>query len=971
MDKMIRLLISIGLFGALASCGGGGTAPASQAQQMISGRVVDGYIRGATVFWDCNGNIQLDSGELSTVTGAQGSYVLAPAPSNNCELMALVPANAIDEDSPAGPIGYSYTMSAAPGLPTVISPLTTLVAGKLKAGDAKTVAEADGLVTTTFGLSGSVLVDYYQSSLSTRANDLVALAKLTARKLAELQAITPGSTQGAAAFAWIQTANSTPGFSDTYKIGIDPFMFETDPIARSMSAWSISPRSNLVVVRNKFDAKNEAILDQAAAALNNVQGGQWGVVDFWRLQADQMQPWVAAFDTTGLTQEQKDKIKGRQDARIAMFNAATAAYGSAITDDAGVLAFMKANPGKAADFGLALGGETVNLSIDAVSLANLGVTAVLRDKLVGLVAANKRLAQLNSMRSFLTDSNDCLAQTAAILGELEKPSPVLANIRTAIPTLFTSCQTFLPQVLKDAKLIKSKGRNKSELQALLATKQLLVVANDISSSAMASPADSFVVQHLKMLKQLAEIYKDILSIVAVPGSGLTMVSSAVDMVIQYLDAYITGTQIGDALSAHNTAVYQSAAQSYQDQVAKAYLTYYASWMEVIGDHFKVVDPASDTYVAGVAAVNGSVTLEVPWTLTVTGANLPVTAIVLVEGGTCGAATSASAVSLTVTCTVTGAAGQRRVSVLNKPATSGGTVISDVFTVRAMDVVCAPPQWGLHGQCMTPVVTALIPSEVTVGRSALFTVTGANLPTSSVLELEASMKCGTPINRTTTGFSVSCVGGSTPGPKTATVRTSTGGSVIDSVHTYALVADRTVQVLFDSFDGTGLNPTVWNWGSGASPKVAASELTLGAWEQPSSHQNVSGSEIVVEARMRGPGVSHSTWIGLFVNPGVGGVFGVEDSDRGLGLGAISPYGLADGTYYAAFGNPTQLYMEYRLRLRGNQVTIERGASLSTLSESYTVTLSVDTTGKSFYLALGTGDETFSPAVFDWIRVRVAP
>ena len=44
----------------VVACGGGGSSESSTPQvaqaEMISGRVADGYIVGATVFWDCNGN---------------------------------------------------------------------------------------------------------------------------------------------------------------------------------------------------------------------------------------------------------------------------------------------------------------------------------------------------------------------------------------------------------------------------------------------------------------------------------------------------------------------------------------------------------------------------------------------------------------------------------------------------------------------------------------------------------------------------------------------------------------------------------------------------------------------------------------------------------------------------------------------------------------------------------------------------
>merc|ERR1712070_538660 len=44
----------------------------------IGGGVIDGYVSGATVFWDINSNFIMDANEAaySTTTGADGSYSL-------------------------------------------------------------------------------------------------------------------------------------------------------------------------------------------------------------------------------------------------------------------------------------------------------------------------------------------------------------------------------------------------------------------------------------------------------------------------------------------------------------------------------------------------------------------------------------------------------------------------------------------------------------------------------------------------------------------------------------------------------------------------------------------------------------------------------------------------------------------------------------------------------------------------------
>lgn len=118
---------------ALTGCGGSGSGSDDAIKldaPMLSGRIADGYINGAIVFWDCNGNMTHDADELSTTSGPGGKYQIAASPTPKapllaCSLRAKVPAEAIDEDTGA-PVGVPYMMSAVNGKPQFISPITTL-----------------------------------------------------------------------------------------------------------------------------------------------------------------------------------------------------------------------------------------------------------------------------------------------------------------------------------------------------------------------------------------------------------------------------------------------------------------------------------------------------------------------------------------------------------------------------------------------------------------------------------------------------------------------------------------------------------------------------------------------------------------------------------------------------------------------------------------------------------------------------
>ncbi len=137
---------------ASAGCGGGGgassppapapepaptKAPAPVAQSVQSGKVIDGYVSGATVWLDINGNHLKDADEPSTLSKAAGLYQLELSePQRAClpyaTLYVDVPVGAVDEDS--GAVKEAYQMAIAPQFqpvsveqPLNISPLTTAI----------------------------------------------------------------------------------------------------------------------------------------------------------------------------------------------------------------------------------------------------------------------------------------------------------------------------------------------------------------------------------------------------------------------------------------------------------------------------------------------------------------------------------------------------------------------------------------------------------------------------------------------------------------------------------------------------------------------------------------------------------------------------------------------------------------------------------------------------------------------------
>ncbi len=145
---------------ALVACGGGGgSGTGATTSSSINGVAVDGYIQGATVFLDRDGNGALDSGESSTVTDSAGRYSLNTTGLSTAALTGakVIVSGGVDTDT-----GYAFAgrLSARiedAGSGQVVTPLTTLVDAMVEQGLAPDAASARTQLATVLGLSASDL----------------------------------------------------------------------------------------------------------------------------------------------------------------------------------------------------------------------------------------------------------------------------------------------------------------------------------------------------------------------------------------------------------------------------------------------------------------------------------------------------------------------------------------------------------------------------------------------------------------------------------------------------------------------------------------------------------------------------------------------------------------------------------------------------------------------------------------------
>lgn len=162
---MTAVLISTAV--AIAGCGGGGGGGTAST---ISGAVADGYLSGAEVFLDKNGNYQWDAIEPRAITDANGAYSMTVATADAAMYPIVVRAIAgttIDKDTNTV-VPNSYIMSTPAGSTGFISPMTTLVREKMAVNPAMTLTDAMTQLRNQMNLpSGvNVMADYMANSQS-------------------------------------------------------------------------------------------------------------------------------------------------------------------------------------------------------------------------------------------------------------------------------------------------------------------------------------------------------------------------------------------------------------------------------------------------------------------------------------------------------------------------------------------------------------------------------------------------------------------------------------------------------------------------------------------------------------------------------------------------------------------------------------------------------------------------------------
>ena len=167
----------------------------NDAVSFTSGRLADGYIRGAQIYIDANGDGIPQASEMlvGVLTNAFGGFVMPSGLSGS-----IIAVGGFNTDT-----GIANTMiMRAPAGATMVSPLTTLVAGYMQAHPGANAASANGAILTALGLPAGVDLTSFDP-LAILANDPTNPLALATQKSAAM----------VATIVQLAAANPSAGFS--------------------------------------------------------------------------------------------------------------------------------------------------------------------------------------------------------------------------------------------------------------------------------------------------------------------------------------------------------------------------------------------------------------------------------------------------------------------------------------------------------------------------------------------------------------------------------------------------------------------------------------------------------------------------------------------------------------------------------------------------------------------------------------
>lgn len=577
MKKKISLLLT---FMALAACGGGGGggSPTAPQEQLLSGNVVDGYLSNAVVFWDCNANGVLDVNEDSTRSGASGTYQIRARPSANCSLLATIDASTTDEDAPYT-LQKQYVMSAVPDAPSLITPFTTAVAGRLKSNPSQTVAQAEFSVATALGLTTPILLNY-QLDRSGRGNTLRIFATSLAGKLVTSQATRTFEQSVTSFLSEFVAESSASGASQYLAAGIRPFELTYANVAQTR-ANAVLAVGTLRVTRslNSTDASVNQQLEALAGVLNSRTAAQFGTIDWSVLTADELKQafrLVQRATSTTSNSAYATQLAELNRLRTLAFADARSSLNANIDDETGfmnVWGYFSDNPRAALDLGVEFTEISAKTSIAILrvqtGLPNPPAFSVLPSSWTSKQeGARKLLSALGTLSSALACKSKMDALTA-LTGATADRAPAAREV-------IVECANVVLDLLTDAK--RTSKTHAIDPNSLSRT---ALRAADTTRTAFDSMGpDAQYVEVWKFYNQAFGTILELVDLLAVDPVAVR-VSSLVSIALQYSKAYVSGLELALKFSQRTDVGAAAAYAKYDADTSALNSTYYIAALSLL------------------------------------------------------------------------------------------------------------------------------------------------------------------------------------------------------------------------------------------------------------------------------------------------------------------------------------------------------------------------------------------------------
>ncbi len=873
----------VALLAVLAGCGGGGSNDSGiaggggpTALPQISGRIADGYLRGATVFWDCNGNMALDADEPSAVSTAGGRYTLgasppAKAPLAACSLRALVPATAFDEDTGTA-VGAAFMMAAVDGSPGFISPLTTLqnLGGFTEATILARFPAASRLPLSTDYIAAGDTGRQAHNAAKYLALSLQSVHGLITTENAEVR-------RAVLERALAQVPDSAYSGPDASPSGLAAFASALPRLDLSLSPVSATlDKATFTLVESAFSGANDprrAVVQLAVDAINRHPEAVVGNTIYWHLipaaERSTWGPQIVGGQNGFLDSETVVAM------RTALLGAQQTGAAEIEAEGRKVVKQMTTVLAKnAREMTLtSLDSAVKLLPLSSIASKALGITRLNKIKL----ARTRAVTLLNRIENFTSFADAC-GGLAVDLGAVDALGE------------FADVSNVADIAISTAKCVA--GLSKSP--------RMTVLFEEIAGGkgVVEGTADGDLIAILKALSDVTAALMD--------SAGLSVASAvyneSLGMFIASMHALNELNRKGDEAS----AVFES-------------------------NNRRIIDSFNR-----IADATGSALMSARLTPYVRPAYLINIALP-------GVATVGVQASVHID--------QRLAQPLAYRVTWGtypnGTAVTN-----------APSSWSSSGGATTLSATYTLPGSYPVLVELYDNSLGVALVAFQILgdQIEVSCRAGTtPDPEGTCAVPPAPI---LPPVVASSLREDFTGNTVDET--------RWTDVGFSQWDNQPVGPV----------SIANGLAEFGSYGRLSSKGKVvvSGSKIVVETRMAGRGGNRDTGVYLIDTDESARnwlYFGdTTYSGWGMYVGAYGRYAGAAAFVQAQNNSSTSAWMEYRFTVEGNLLTIERGPTLQQIdaSQTRTVTLAQSTSGRQFYLHIGTAGPAYSPGTYDWLEVR---